>query len=141
MPVVDIDRCREVSAPLVYLQGPFTFPGAPYAKAWADGFRVYVPDHPGFGASSDDETISDMQDYVLHYLDLLDRWGVQTFCVVGHSTGGWLAAKFASIPASDPREFSIHLIKNLGHQYPNGTNHPMHGARKHWEWFRQFTLP
>jgi polyhydroxybutyrate depolymerase len=32
-------------------------------------------------------------------------------------------------------------VKNLKHEYPNGINHPLHGAVYHWKWFNQFSLP
>jgi len=35
-------------------------------------------------------------------------------------------------------EFRFCLIKDMGHNYPNGTNHPFKGAEHQWEWFRQF---
>ena len=31
-------------------------------------------------------------------------------------------------------------VKGLGHQYPNGTNHPLKGAEIHWNWMKNFTL-
>lgn len=51
-----------------------------------------------------------------------------------------LTATFQSIPAADPREFVIMLVKNLGHKYPNGRNHPMRAAKVHWDWFKRFSL-
>jgi pimeloyl-ACP methyl ester carboxylesterase len=81
----------------VFFHGAHTFPGFDFAARWADHFRVLVPVHPGFGESSDDETISSMDDYVLHYLALFDAWGIDRFRLIGHSMGGWLAARFASL--------------------------------------------
>ena len=67
-----------------------------FARPWAEKFRVIVPFHPGFGESGDDPALSDMHDYVMHYLDLFDALGIDKFRLVGFSLGGWLAAKFAS---------------------------------------------
>lgn len=33
------------------------------------------------------------------------------------------------------------LVKDLQHEYPNGTNHPMKGAEVHWDWMKNYTLP
>ena len=50
-------------------------------------------------------------------------------------------ATFPSIPAGEDREFNMLLVKDLGHAYPNGENHWMHGAEVHWKWLKKFTLP
>ena len=47
-----------------------------------------MPHHPGFGASADDPSIDERQDYHLHYLDLFDRLGLGEVALVGHSLGG-----------------------------------------------------
>jgi pimeloyl-ACP methyl ester carboxylesterase len=83
--------------PLVFFHGAGTFSGFDFALPWAERFKVYVPYHPGFGESGDDDRIDAMADYVLHYLDLLDRLGLDRFRLVGFSLGGWLAATFASM--------------------------------------------
>ena len=61
----------------------------------ADGARLILPIHPGFGASADDPSIDCVQDYVMHYLDLLDRLGLDEISLVGHSLGGCFAATIA----------------------------------------------
>lgn len=38
-------------------------------------------------------------------------------------------------------EFKYALIKGMAHVYPNGDNHWMEGARVHWAWFKQYSLP
>ena len=58
-------------------------------------FRVIIPFHPGFAESGDDPALSDMHDYVMHYLDLFDALGIDKLRLVGFSLGGLLAAKFA----------------------------------------------
>lgn len=37
--------------------------------------------------------------------------------------------------------FRFTLVRNLGHEYPNGINHPMKGAEEHWAWLKNFSLP
>jgi len=61
----------------------------------AERFRLVVPYHPGFGRSGDDPSIDSLHDYVLHYLDLFDRLGIEQLSLVGESMGGCIAAWFA----------------------------------------------
>ncbi len=81
--------------PLVFMHGAGTFHGFEFAKPWADRFRVVIPFHPGFGESGDDPAMSDLHDYVMHYLELFDALGFEQVRLVGFSLGGYLAAKFA----------------------------------------------
>jgi polyhydroxybutyrate depolymerase len=37
--------------------------------------------------------------------------------------------------------FRFMLVKDLGHSYPNGTNHPVKGAEVHWNWMKNYKLP
>jgi len=62
--------------PLVFLHGAGTFHGFEFAKPWAEKFRVVIPFHPGFGESGDDPTMTDLHDYVMHYLELFDALGL-----------------------------------------------------------------
>ena len=82
--------------PLVVFHGAGTVDGFDFAEPWAEKFRVIAPYHPGWGESGDDPTFTEMQDYVMHYLDLFDALNVDTMSIVGFSMGGYLAAKFAS---------------------------------------------
>jgi pimeloyl-ACP methyl ester carboxylesterase len=81
--------------PLLFLHGAGTFHGFDFAKPWAEKFRVLIPYHPGFGESDDDPAMSDLQDYVMHYLELLDALKIDKVNLVGFSLGGFIAAKFA----------------------------------------------
>jgi pimeloyl-ACP methyl ester carboxylesterase len=58
-------------------------------------FEVWAPDHPGFSASDVLEDVEDVDDLVYHYLDLLDRFELESPAVFGHSFGGWVAAELA----------------------------------------------
>ncbi len=82
-------------APIVVLHGGGTAPGFDELLPLADGARLILPIHPGFGASADDPSIDCVQDYVMHYLDLLDRLGLDEISLVGHSLGGCFAATIA----------------------------------------------
>lgn len=58
-------------------------------------FEVIAPDHPGFGGSDELAEVEDMSDLVYHYLDVMDRLGLERPYVVGGSFGGWIAAELA----------------------------------------------
>jgi len=104
--------------PLVLFHGAGTVDGFEFAEPWAEKFRVVVPYHPGFGESDDDPTFTDIQDYVMHYLDLFDALKIDTMHLVGLSMGGYLAAKFASQQA--------HRVKKLVLIAPYGLYVPEH---------------
>src|SRR5262245_38931226 len=61
----------------------------------AQRFEVIAPDHPGFGGSDDLPEVEAIDDLVYHYLDVLDRLGLDHVNVVGASLGGWIAAELA----------------------------------------------
>jgi len=82
--------------PLLFLHGAGTFHGYEFAKPWAEKFRVIHPYHPGFGESGDDPAMDTFNDYVMHYVGLLDALGIARVHLVGFSLGGYLAAQFAS---------------------------------------------
>jgi pimeloyl-ACP methyl ester carboxylesterase len=82
--------------PVVLWHGAGTFTGWDWIKPLAEGFRLIAPVHPGYGESEDDPRITSIQDYVMSYLDLFDELGLDTFNLVGHSLGGWMAATFAT---------------------------------------------
>jgi pimeloyl-ACP methyl ester carboxylesterase len=58
-------------------------------------FEVFAPDHPGFGGSDDLPEVEAIDDLVFHYLDVIERLGLQRPHVVGASFGGWIAAELA----------------------------------------------
>lgn len=61
----------------------------------ARDFEVFAPDHPGFGGSDELPEVEEMDDLVYHYLDLIERLGLDRPHVVGASFGGWVAAELA----------------------------------------------
>ena len=83
-------------APLVYFHGAGTVTRFDFAEPWTRDFKVVVPFHPGFGESADDPTITEIHDYVLHYLDLFAALGLSRVRLVGQSMGGYIATKLAS---------------------------------------------
>lgn len=58
-------------------------------------FTVFAPDHPGFGGSDELPEVDGVDDLVYHYLDLIERLGLDGPHVVGLSFGGWIAAELA----------------------------------------------
>ena len=81
--------------PLVFLHGAGTVSGFDFASAWTKKFRVIIPYHPGFGPSADDALITEIHDYVLHYVELFDTLGLGKVRLVRQSMGGFIATKFA----------------------------------------------
>lgn len=71
----------------------------------ATQFEVFAPDHPGFGGSDPLPEVEDMGDLVYHYLELIERLGLERPHIVGASFGGWLAAELAVI--------APHLVESL----------------------------
>jgi pimeloyl-ACP methyl ester carboxylesterase len=86
----------------------------------ASGFDVIAPDHPGFGKSDDFDEVEAMDDLVYHYLDVMDRLGLDRPHVVGASFGGWLAAELAV--AAPHRVGSLVLLAPAGLRLPE---HPI----------------
>ena len=102
--------------PVVLWHGAGTFTGWDWIKPLADGYRLIAPVHPGYGESEDDQQITSIQDYVMTYLDLFDQLGLDTFSLVGHSLGGWMAATFATQHARRLRK--LVLVSPAGLRVP-----------------------
>lgn len=83
-------------------------------------FEVIAPDHPGFGKSGELPEVEDMSDLVYHYLDVLDRLGLQRPYLVGGSFGGWIAAELAV--AAPHRVGGLVLLGAAGLRLPD---HPV----------------
>lgn len=83
--------------PLVYLHGSGGANWTPGLKLLAERFRVYLPEHPGFGESERPDWIETVQDVALFYLDLFEEMGLTQINLVGQSLGGWIAAELASL--------------------------------------------
>ncbi|MCC7364124.1 MAG: alpha/beta fold hydrolase [Dehalococcoidia bacterium] len=98
--------------PLLYLHG---WPGL-QPDAFLDGLaadhHVIAPLHPGYGRSTGDEHLQDLQDLVFYYLDFLDAKGLRNIPLVGHSLGAMFAAELAAV---QPERFSkLVLIAPFG---------------------------
>jgi len=78
----------------------------------AKSFDVIAPEHPGFGESDTPEwldTIADLANFYLDFLDQLDLTGVH---LVGSSLGGWVAAELAV--RNSTRLASLTLVGSAG---------------------------
>ena len=104
--------------PLVFLHGAGTASGFNFSASWAQKFKVYLPYHPGFGESADNGAITSIDDYVLHYLELLDHLKLDNVRLVGLSLGGWIAATLATQ--------NSHRLKKLVLVAPAGLRVPEH---------------
>ena len=61
--------------------------------------------------------------------------------VISGDTNSVSIATYKSLTPGSVNDFRIVFIKGLAHQYPNGDNHWMEGARVHWAWFKQYAMP
>ena len=61
----------------------------------AKGFKVIVPDLPGFGKSDQLSHVWTTNDYTNWVEEFIEKIGLQEFYLMGHSFGGALACKFA----------------------------------------------
>lgn len=53
----------------------------------------------------------------------------------------FLIASYSGQSGAASNVFRMSIIKGMGHQYPNGLNHPLKGAEVHWAWMKDFVLP
>ncbi len=81
--------------PLLFLHGAGGSAWLPGLERLAERYRVYAPTHPGFGQSDNRDDWDSIDDYVYHYLDLLDVLELDRVHLLGASLGGWLAAELA----------------------------------------------
>lgn len=68
----------------------------PYHEMLAAHFKVFAPDHPGFGRSERPPWLDGIDDLVFHYADLLDTLHLDRVAILGTSLGGWIAAELAA---------------------------------------------
>ncbi|HEX4425276.1 MAG TPA: alpha/beta hydrolase [Terriglobales bacterium] len=61
----------------------------------AEGYRVIAPDQIGWGKSSKPDLRYSFQNLAANTVQLLDHLGVSRIVLLGHSTGGMLAVRFA----------------------------------------------
>ncbi len=59
------------------------------------GFKIIIPDLPGFGKSQEPKTVWNLDDYCNFLEDFRKFLGLKKFYLLGHSFGGGLAVKFS----------------------------------------------
>lgn len=107
--------------PVLFLHGAATLEGFDFARDLADRFRLILPSHPGMGLSGPAPHIVDMQDMVVHYLNLLEALNLpEPPHLMGFSMGGWMAATLAGLARG-----AFDKIVLLA---PAGLNDPRHPA-------------
>jgi pimeloyl-ACP methyl ester carboxylesterase len=105
---VRIQQAGDGDPTVLFLHGAGGVPvWTPFFDALAEGRRLLVPDHPGFGASPDADHLRDIPDYAMFYLDLLDALDLEDVHVVGHSLGGWIAAEMGVRNEGRVRSWSL----------------------------------
>jgi pimeloyl-ACP methyl ester carboxylesterase len=99
---VEVDGCRVnlrrggKGAPLLYLHGASGAPAImPFMEKLAERFDVLVPEHPGYGLSSEPEWLENIHDMAYFYLDFLKKLDLSGVILVGSSMGGWMAMEIA----------------------------------------------
>jgi len=63
---------------------------------FSDSFWVITPDLPGFGLNSTLESPETIRGYAMYVLGLLDKAGIHSFHLLGHSMGGMIAQEIVS---------------------------------------------
>ena len=104
--------------PVLYLHGAGTTNvWLPFHARLAERCDVLAPDLLGFGGSDRPDWLDNVQDFAVHYLDLLDVLDLERVHLVGLSLGGWIAAELA-VWAS-PRLKSLTLVDAAGLYLPD----------------------
>lgn len=97
---------------VLYLHGETGLHDGPFLQELASRYHVIAPRHPGFGASTGDDDLSDLWDLLYFYLDFLDAAGIDNAALIGHGLGGMFAAELA---AMQPQRFTrLVLIAPFG---------------------------
>lgn len=82
-------------------------------KYFLDYSLVYV-DFSGFGHSKPPSRPYFVNDYVKELKQLLDNFDIESLVLIGHSFGGRVAVKFASIYQQDYNKFALVLVDAAG---------------------------
>ena len=97
--------------PVVFFHGAAGLQWDPFLDRLAQSFTVYAPEHPGTTPGDPDavKPLDNLWDLVLYYYEMLDKLGLQSPAVVGHSFGGMVAAEVA---ATNPERVSKLVLLN-----------------------------
>jgi pimeloyl-ACP methyl ester carboxylesterase len=97
--------------PLLYLHGAGGLTWSPMLDRLAETHTIYAPEHPGL-REQDLRHVRDVWDLARYYDELLDRLGLSSVAVLGHSFGGMVAAEVAAY--SPRRILRLGLIAPVG---------------------------
>jgi pimeloyl-ACP methyl ester carboxylesterase len=87
---------RDDAPPLVFLHGAGGHTGwMGFLEGLSRDYRVFAPEHPGFGRSDDPPWLDGVGDLAFFYLDFLKALGLTRVQLLGTSLGGWIAAELA----------------------------------------------
>ena len=86
--------------PVLYLHGFADIHSAsttpmPFHHKLAESFSLIAPAHPACAGSDEREDIDTIDDFVFHYVEMIDALGLDKFHLVGNCVGGWVAAEIA----------------------------------------------
>lgn len=98
------------------------------------GPLIPLSEFPSVIASSNNKPYRAIQTHIKSF-DLNPNY------IVSGDTNTVVIATYTPNNGSVTNNFNFAFINGLTHQYPNGTNHWMHGAQVHWDWLKQFSLP
>lgn len=100
-------------APLLLLHGAGGSEGPlHYAQSLAENFTVYLPAHPGFGASERPPWLETINDMAAFYNWFLESQGLYGCRAIGFSLGGWIAAEM--LAAAGPVFSKLLLVGSVG---------------------------
>jgi pimeloyl-ACP methyl ester carboxylesterase len=102
--------------PLLFLHSAGGGAWRPFHDELAARFEVFAPEHPGWGASDDLPELDTALDLAFHYVDVLDRLGLERPLVAGTSFGGWVAAELAVL--APERIERLVLVDAIGLRIP-----------------------
>ncbi len=91
------------------------------AKALADRFRVFAIDLPGFGWTSPPPGVWGTREYAAHVETFMERAGIASASLLGHSFGGRIALALAALHPQRVR--SLVLVASAGIRPKRGVDY------------------
>ncbi|MCB9284318.1 MAG: hypothetical protein H6563_09620 [Lewinellaceae bacterium] len=71
----------------------------------------------------------------------IQSFGLDPNYTLEGDTSTAMVATYPSLDGDPDVSYRFVYVKGLGHLFPNGSNHWMHAAELHWDWFKQYSLP
>lgn len=73
-------------------------------------------------------------------MPIINAFTLDTAYSISGDPNKFIYADYTGVSGKPGNVFRFMLVKNLDHNYPNGTNHPMKGAEIHWDWMKNYRL-